>query len=294
MSVSPRVLFTVIAALGVSSLVRAGSVPPLLGSEEANKSPVPVVNIFSPEQRPGSGTLTLTSGTIVEKIELGSKTGLYGTGLIMHSSDLPAAFREEFPSTHLIQLAFGRLSSQLGKQVPQFGTLTLVTKKIPTTTKVFQVANPKNRPKSPEGMALVLMGSPAALRDRLDVEKLGTTFIGQSGTIRLIPQGKPEEVLVQGEKESYSFRSQGMKLELDCTLGTPFNPQKTLLKGKVDIAIFWPFGKRAEQFVARISSNAVSSMSSAPPPAPPQGITQHPRDIAGSNKADVKTDNRMK
>jgi hypothetical protein len=258
---------------GPSFAQKTKAPPPLLDvaqkaedpAPEKTDKPVPVVSLFSPEQRPGSGNLTLTIGDKIEKIELGTKPGLYGSGLILHSSGLPAAYRSEFPGMHLIQLALGTLTSHLQKQVPQFSTLTLVTKRIPSKPKTFQIASPQKRPKETEGLALMLLTSPGALKDRTDEEKLSATFIGQTGTIKLVPQGTPEEVQIPGETEKFTFRSQEMQFDLDCELATPFSPQKASLKGTINVAVLWPFGKRAELFAARISSRAVASMNTPGP-----------------------------
>jgi hypothetical protein len=231
---------------------------------ENDEADAPIMNLFSPEKRPGSGSITLTLDGKVETYELGSKSGLFANALVIHSSALPDGMKQEFAKSHLIQIAMGTLNSHLQHQLPQFGAATLVTKKIPSNSKVFDISKFDNDPKKNDGRAMLMFSPPGNAADQNDEERLKSTFFAKSGNIIMTPLGSLQEVSIQGDSDTYPFKTQKMRLEIRCEMMNPFNPAKSSLAGAVEIFVFWPDGPKAIAFIERVSSKTVGPMLQSP------------------------------
>lgn len=236
----------------------------------------PLTALFSPEKSPGSGSLTLTLGDKIDTFELGAKSGLFANGLVLHSSALPTGMKEEFSNSHFIQIAMGTLGSHVQHQLPQFGAITLISKKIPSHVRVFEISRFEKKSKSNDGRAMLMFSPPTTSADQDDEQRLKSTFFAQSGKIIVTPLGSPQVVSIQGESETFSFKTQKMRFEFRCDMANPFNPTKSSLAGSTEISIYWPNGPKAAAFVARISSKTIGSM------------LQNPRDVTTDPKTKTK------
>ncbi len=259
---------------------------PLLGAGKAGEPAADAIDIFAPETHAGSGTVVYRQGGKVELIDLGPESGRYGLGIVYPAKLLPEAYREEFKGAFIIQIQLGTMASKLQEQVSQFGSMSLITKHIPTTSQTFQTKIRDAKTNNIFNLGLMMMTSPSAPREQADEQRLKSTYFAQSGSVIVTPLFDPREVKTENGSSTLQFKTQTMRLEFNSELSTPFSNEKAELQGKLEIPIYWPDSKSAELFTKKIAARSLAGMT-APPPPPPTGITQHPRSLAGSTKKDT-------
>jgi len=270
--------------LAVIFTIPVGAVEPLLPTEVG--APVTrLVEIFSQEQPSGHGTLTYKIGTDTQTITFGT-TPQYARGIVFHSSALPTAFREEIKGLHILQFTLGTLRPKAADKIPQFGHISLITRKIPGQQTVFKATTPQGKRTVPEGLAVLLFTPPTASINRSDEDKLRDSYFAQSGVITVTPVGSPELVDTDADKGRLTFKAQTFRLDFNVMMATPFNTQLLDLRGQVDAPLYWPAGKTSEQFIANVAKDSLKS--SPLPVQMPEGILHHKRDVAGSTKKDTR------
>jgi len=280
--------FILLAILAI--IVCAFYVSPLLGTAGLKDGPPETIDLFAGEVHPGTGTLVYRQGAKVELIELGAQSGHYGLGIVFHSSALPEAFQKEFQNTHIIQIVLGTMTSKLQEQVPEFGGISLITKKIPSHPQIFNTKLRTAASSDILNLGLMLVTSPSTPREQVDEQKLKSTYFAQSGTIILTPLETFRPIQTDNAGTIIKFRTQTVRLEFNNELATPFSGEKAELQGKLEIPLYWPDGKPAELFAKKIANRSLAGMS-APPSQPPTGITRHNRNLAGSTKKDAAPTN---
>lgn len=245
-----------------------------------------LIEVFNVEQLPGTGTLTYKSGDKVEEIKLGADMGLYALGMIFEGSNFPEQYAKDFRNTQVIQIAMGTMRSRLQGQVPQFGVVSLITKKIPASKAKFPFFAPTgNNGPSPEEMAFLLFTSPTTPNERTDEEKLKGTYFSQSGTLTVTPKGPSRLLEVKSQGKRMTFKLRMMKMDFDASMVTPFNAQPSTIKGSIEFPVYAAKGKEAELVVQRMASDSLETTASQ---AMQEGLSTHPRGIAGSTARDVK------
>ncbi len=218
---------------------------------------VKLLDVFSVEKTPGSGTLIYKNGDHEEKITLGQSSGLYGFAMTFEGSLLPESYQKDFSESTIIQLAFGRLKSHLGSYLPQFLALTLLGEKPKKSVQTYPIIMPEpNKKKAFKKMALVLFSSPNTLSERLDEEKLQGTFFAETGSVKLSLIGKSKKISSLVDSETLWFKLRVAKITFDVTLGTPFVVEKGNLTGTVEIPIFSPINKASIYFTRKLASDS--------------------------------------
>ena len=221
------------------------------------EEPYQLVDLFSVEQNPGRGTLEFRRGKTVEKITLGSSSGLYGLGMVFKGAKLPFQYGKEFQDDFIIQIALGTLKSRIESQIPQFGAATLITPKVPKGATRFAIKVPKKGVVNPDKhLGLVLFSSPSTPNDLGDEYKLKNTFFAQSGTLTLSRESKPKSIDVRAQGQTMQFKLLLMKVEVDLVMGTPFSAESSSLTGTLEFPVYSPHGAPAIAFTERIAGES--------------------------------------
>lgn len=227
-----------------------------------------LVEMFSVETEPGEGTLTFGSKPEdTEKIQFGMISGHYGLGMVFPGKTLPPPYNKDFKGLQVIQMALGTLKGKLEGKVPQFGALTLIAKTVPTGITTFNFIVPTEKKKHGTNTALLLFTSPNSPADQRDEEKLQKTFFGREGSVRLTPMGTPVVVIIKGDSGKANFKKQLMKVEFQGKLRTPFTDSDRALNGTLQLPVYWPSGKDAEDLARKMSAQSLNPAGS--PGAPP-------------------------
>jgi hypothetical protein len=238
--------------------------PPLLGAPKPLPPKPRFIEVFSPNQNPGKGTLSYKTSEKVQSVQLGGQSGYYGVGMIFHGSQLPDNFRQELKDRFIVQIALGNLGAKEKKVVSEFSALTLLLKKLPTEKKKLKTVLPTGKDAKIDEGALILFSNPDSPVDQADEEKLRGTFFANSGVLTVTPLGKPEVVDIQADNGHYKFKTQTMRIELNSLLVTPFNIQPADLRGNLEIPIFWPHDKRSESFAKHIAEESLGTPTPGP------------------------------
>ena len=254
--------------------------PPLLDADQVAASAPPIMEILKADPKSVSGTLNYKQGINLETLVFGETTGLYGTGLVLHSSALPGEMGQLFKGKHALQIALGNSPSATDK-IPQFGSVTLIFNKIPTKPQTFKTVFPKP-PFPGDNVALILFSSPQSPRARNDEDRLKGSFFAQNGTIILTPVGKPQTVMAPHRGEQMAFKTQVFRLEFNSLLVTPFTNEGADLKGKLELPVFWPDGKESESLIKHLSFETLGA--STAPLVAPESVPHHNREVTGSSK----------
>ncbi len=218
-----------------------------------------LVEIFSVEQNPGSGTLEYQTPTEApQKIPFGSASGIYGLAMAFKGAQLPDQYGKNFKADMIIQMALGTLKSKLEVQVPQFGAATLIGPGVPAEKVRYPVVVPQEgKSNFAKTMALLLFTLPNTPNELNDEQKLRSTFFAQAGSIDLRASGGAKFVDVLAQGKTLRFKMYPMEMSVNVTLGTPFSAQAGTLKGKIQIPLYSPYGKPAEEFTRRIAGESL-------------------------------------
>jgi len=248
-----------LVAFTAFSLLARAEAPPA-----AQTSPIQLMELFDVEKQAGEGSIVFEFGAQKETITFGKEAGQYGLAMVFPGSSLPAQYRKDFKNEEIIQIAFGATRSKLKGQVPQFGAATLIASQIPTKPTRYKLVMPSTKANPETNIAFMLFTSPSTSNDRSDEEKLKGTLFAQGGSLTFTP--KSEFVMKERpyQRGKMQFKVMLVEVKFDAELATPFNTQKGSLKGSVQLPLYVPYGKAAEEIARQLAS---SSLSGAPEPA---------------------------
>lgn len=226
---------------------------------EPASPPLQLVEIFSVEQNPGSGTLEYQTPTEApQKIPFGSASGIYGLAMAFKGKNLPDQYGKNFKADLIIQMALGTLKSKLEAQVPQWAAATLIGPGVPIDKVRYPVVVPQEgKTNFARAMSLLLFTLPNTPNELSDEQKLRSTFFAQAGSLDLRATGMPKFVDVQAQGKTLRFKMYPIEMGVNVTLGTPFSAQAGTLKGKVQLPLYSPYGKPAEEFTQRIAGESL-------------------------------------
>lgn len=244
---------------------------------------MPLNELFSVEEDPGTGSLVYKQGDKKETIAFGKETGHYGLGMIFKGSSLPEPYSKDLVGNEILQIALGTARAKLQYQVPQFGSATIVMKGKPKDTATYPLMVP-NGGAQVKKLALLLFTSPATPNEQSDEEKLKGTFFAQAGSVTVQPKGAEKIIGVRYQGKNVNFKTQKMVIDFRAKLVTPFNSQDSSLEGKVELPVYRPHGKEAQRLLGKMVGDSFGGMSPLPTS---DALSTHPRDVAGSNKSDL-------
>lgn len=239
----------------------------ILSSAILLAEPTQPIDIFAIDENPGAGTLSYTlENNTVEKITFGKLPGNYGFGMIFEGAALPEPFKKDFEKSQILQMALGATKEKSVGRIPQFGTATLITNRIPKVKTVFRLTVPNHEELKKQNVALLLFSSPSSKLNQSDEEKLKETLFAQTGTITLTPLRTPAAFIVKDQNKKFPFLRQPFRTEFAAELSTPFSKSVRKLTGTVDFYYYWPNGKEAVAFANQIAADSFNSLSGVAPP----------------------------
>lgn len=223
-------------------------------------APPKLVDVFSIQENPGSGTLLYKLGNKEERVDFGIAAGHYVFGMAFQGSKLPYGYAKDFKDEVVLQIAIGNLASNLSDQLPQFGAATLIGQSIPQNPRTYEITVPTpGKPDRRANIALLLFSSPSTPNNQGDEEKLKGTYFAQKGEFVLGLKDKPKVVSVKSAGETLWFKLYRMKARLNLNLATPFNVQGATLSGTIEFPLYAPHGNTAEVFTRRIAGESLES-----------------------------------
>jgi hypothetical protein len=243
---------------------------PLL-AEEVPRPPgsLELTDIFNVVSDPGEGTLMY----VKQKIPFGVEGGHYGVGMIFPGKSLPDPYRADFANFFILQLALGTLKDRLEGRIPQFGAATLILKKIPTGKTKLNFVLPSGKEKNLAASALLLFSSPSLKADATDELKLRESHFATGGILIVSPVGEKSSVLLKSAGQSVQYWKQKMSFDFAGRLATPFGNEVRDLSGKIEIPVYWPKSKGAEELAKRLAEQSLNpyghpGLPQAAPPSP--------------------------
>lgn len=234
--------------------------PPLLDRSTNSASPVPPEIVEQVAGEGSKGSLQLKVGDKRETVDLGGKSGHYAVGMVIHSSALPAEMAAEFQGFNIIQIFLGTLSTAGAESVPQFGSIGVITKRIPAKdAKTFKTVLGPTSPKTGD-YAQVSFKSPGTPLQQTDEEKLKATAFAASGTLRYSPKGLPHEVKVRSRTGYLAFKRQRVSLDVNSILTSPFNPIDGDVKGQLEVYVYWPSRPESQDLTRSLASSSLNDL----------------------------------
>jgi hypothetical protein len=234
---------------------------PTLADSSPAKPPSSFVlpEIFSAEKSPGQGTLTYTlPNSPTETISIGS--GSYAMGVVFPSDTLPDELKKDFKNKEVLQVLLGPSVANTGANPTPFGNLTLIlASKGPRSRRAIplQIPVPQETPLPDTGY--LIFSSPRMPAQVSDEEKLRKTFFAKRGSVSLSASTatKPLSVAINGK--NVTFRVQGMRLEVQADLSTPFNNEERQLNGKFEFPLYYPEGQGAKKLIRQLAESSFQS-----------------------------------
>ncbi len=234
--------------------------PPLLDKSTKGPTPIPPEIVEQVAGAGSKGALELKIGEKREVVEVGGKSGHYAVGMVIHSSALPAELASEFQGFNIIQIFLGTLSGAAGENVPQFGSLGVITKRIPAKdSKIFKTVLGPTSPKTGD-YAQVSFKSPGTPLQQTDEEKLKAVSFASSGTLKYTPRGLPQDVKVRSRTGYLAFKRQKIALDLNSILTSPFNPVDGDVKGQLEVYVYWPSRPESQELTRSLASSTLEDL----------------------------------
>lgn len=247
-----------LAVLGFSLSLSAA--PPLLDKSNKGASPVPPEIVEQVAGEGSKGSFQLKIGEKRETVDIGGKSGHYAVGMVIHSSALPPEMAAEFQGYNIIQIFLGTLSGVSGENVPQFGSIGVITKRIPAKDgKNFKTVLGPTSPKTGD-YAQVSFKSPATPLQQTDEEKLKAVAFASSGTLKYNPRGLPQDVKVRSRTGYLAFKRQKVALDVNSILTSPFNPVDGDVKGQLEVFVYWPSRPESQELTRSLASSTLEDL----------------------------------
>lgn len=244
---APRLFLFVLISLPVFADQNEGPVPPpQLANDLDEKS------ILTFLEEPGKGYLEM-KGEKKERVEFGPKAGIYGFGLAMESKYFPDPIPKEVGKGWVIQFFLGQRSAQ--PVISQFASLSLVLPSLP----LDEVGLPFGKLGSNRSGAFLLYRSPQSGNALTDEGRLQSQLFANSGTLQVRPILRELASLKQQGAGKLTFERRLFDLNLDASLFTPFSKETASLKGRLELVVYLPKGKAAQQFVANFAKKSFAS-----------------------------------
>ncbi|NDD03614.1 MAG: hypothetical protein EB078_01795, partial [Proteobacteria bacterium] len=225
-----------------------------LGNATPASSSIPVLKtmeIFSVDQIAGEGQLDFKLGESNESIEFGKDKTHYGLGLVFTQNNLPESYQKMIGDYQVIQIALGNRGNIPADLQPQFGSITIKVKKIPTLRPIrINIQDIQKADKEKRESAFFVFNSSQTKISTDDQEKLKATFFSETGVITLSPIGSAEKVTVKSEGKNLPFKKQMMKLMVNGQVGNPFTTVKGSLLGTVQFPIYWAAETESQELVS--------------------------------------------
>lgn len=223
--------------------------PPVKASIQLNE-------LFSVESNPGAGALEYGKGKPVQTVRFGSTDGHYAMGVLFPGKALPTQVAKDLGSRSVLQIVFGTLRTKLTTEVPQFAAASIFLEQLRNQPKTFPVLIPDPKASKARNFGLFLFTEPNTAAEMNDEEKLKRTFFGQKGSLTAQLIGTKKTIEIQNREKKVPFHVQVLKLEVNVTTGTPFNPEEFPIRGKVELPVYWPGDKRGMELMRQIAKDS--------------------------------------
>lgn len=250
------------------------------GSTGGEIAPPKIVDFLTLDS--GKGSLTLKVGEKRESIEFGGTNSFYALGWILHSSALPKEFAADFKGQHIIQLFLGTRIAAVGDNVPQFGSIGVISHKIPSKGRSFKTVMGASRLAE---YAQLSFRSPMTPAKEKDEDRLKGRYFANAGNLLYLPAGPVEAVKLPSRSGNLAFKRQKVVIELNSTLATPFNPVDGDVKGRLELYVYWPARTDSQQLTRNLASAAMSQLFSSKTTPQPESPTENVnRTVTGTSK----------